>query len=943
MKIQQKNTYKQRQKYAIRKLSVGIASVLFGTFCYLGQQNEASAAEGTNNGINNLTNAQQNGSSVQQNNQTGAYGVNNHVPAVPNNQNTVGSNYNNAQQPNANDNAQASVNRTADAKANQVTGGQQVNNQPDNQQQSLPNQATPQPNPNTQQHAANQAGNHNDNVTTPNNTQETERVKRSVENTPATPPATPKATFNETIILPQTNARPVQVKEVREQVYRKSVGVLKTGKKAQTLGANRGINQARESLGFVVPANTNLYVRQVKGNKAGNLRVNLVTNDSHYNKTATVNSNGTWTKINTIVDSAAFIYMPRGLDNEPQIEYYVENNLGKALPTYRKGWNQKLFERRWTEEDSSYAYVEGTHHALLIPKMDRHHIINMKNNKAAHQFKSLDELINYYDDMISHYNKWAGLNDDVNSVNFNNQSKYFIVANRHGGGLAYYTGDHVATNSPSIGYFLNKGWLALHEVGHGYDGIMTSDARIPLLEVWNNIFANEYQKNIEKSHHGWLYGTNQRQFQAGIHKRMLQNNLKFDIQKASLKERLEFMTRMVRLTGIEGLTAMLQDVREEQSKKKVGADLPRWFSENWLAKYNANTLAYFDLYNIPVTNGQKDRIEALQQTYIYPLALLINNEAERQRYVKKLGLATEYELVRSSDLADTNVKTNAEVNLQLNGHTLAEDAVVKLVDGQHVVAEAKIQNGIAQFQNIRPGVYKVVAPHSADKALPSHTFLIVREGNANNFTVSYPNSDEKQSFYNQRLAIKGIGNREFVGINYNPGIASVTIQKYAGVPHNYYNNEYAHIKIVKQNGEVLLDESIVGSRNLAAKVQKFQLSYGDKIIVKHREPNSRRTLLRIETNEKIEVPFPKNETVTYTLTDKGFKVNDEADYRVSGRYTTAVIADVQRFENDLNNNPDADYRVRLSNIVRSINQLDEQYRELILQRVKPYFDKFNLS
>ena len=43
------------------------------------------------------------------------------------------------------------------------------------------------------------------------------------------------------------------------------------------------------------------------------------------------------------------------------------------------------------------------------------------------------------------------------------------------------------------------------------------------------------------------------------------------------------------------------------------------------------------------------------------------------------------------------------------------------------------------------------------------------------------------------------------------------------------------IKIIKQNGEVLLDESIVGNRNLAAKVQQFKLSYGDKIIVKHRE------------------------------------------------------------------------------------------------------------
>lgn len=935
MKRQQKDALKQRQKYALRKLSVGIASVLFGTFCYLGQHNEASAAEKTNNEINKLPHTNQNGAPVSQN---ATNDVTNHLPTVQSNQATEGSKPNQTQQPNTN--VQTSVNNTNEANGNQITGGQQVNKQPAKQQQSLSNQTTTKPNANTQQNTIKQTGNNNASVTKPNHAQKTKRVKRSTVEKPVT---TPKATFNETIIFPQTNARPVQVKEVREQVYRKAVSVLETGKKSQTLGANRGISQARDSLGFIVPANTNLYIRQVKGNKAGNLRVNLVTNDGHYNKTATVNDKGAWTKIKTAIDSVAFIYMPRGLAKEPQIEYYVENNLGKALPTYRKGWNQKLFERRWTEEDSSYAYIEGKDHALLIPKMDRHHIVNMKNNKHMHQFKNLDELIHYYDDMIAHYNKWTGLNTDVNSVSFNNQSKYFIVANKHGGGLAYYSRDHVAANNPSAGYFLTKGWLALHEVGHGYDGIMTSDSRIPLGEVWNNIFANEYQKNIEKSQGGWLYGTNQRKYQAGIHKRMLQNNLKFDIQRATLKERLDFMTRMVRLTGIEGLTAMLQEVREEQSKKKVSADLPRWFSENWLAKNNANILAYFDLYNIPVTNELKDKIESLQQTYVYTLALLINNAEERQRYVKKLGLATEYELVKSSDLADTKVKTNAAVNLQLNGHTLPKGAVVKLIDGQRVVAEAKLQNDIAQFQNIRPGIYTVFAPHSKGKALPSHTFVIVREGNANNITVSYPNIDEKQSFYNQRLALKGIGNREFVGINYNPGNASVTVQKYAGIPHNYFNNEYAHIKIVKQNGEVVLDESIVGNRNLAANVQNFQLSYGDKIIVKHREPNSRRILLRNETKEKIEVPFSGNETVTYTLTDKGFKINNEADYRTSSRYATAIVEDVQKFEYDVNKNPDGDYRVRLSNLVRSINHLDEQDREIILQRVKPYFERFNLS
>lgn len=956
MKRQHSHTLKQRQKYAIRKLSVGIASVLFGTFCYLGH-NEASAAELANNATTQTSNTHQNNVALTPNNKLNSESLTKQATGVQNNQGALKVNQHKVQQQTqVNVNNQQSVNKKNQTTLNKGNNELQKENKQNNTPQLSQTQSVQQHNANMRQrNTDNHIESKSANAQIRPMAQEKVVVGTAVKIRPVTqqatsqsipqgtPQAPPKTTFNETIILPQTNARPVQVNEVREQVYRKAVEVLKVGNKAQTLGASRGSNHARDSLGFIVPANTNLYVRQVKGNNVGNLRVNLATNDSRLNKTAIVNSNGAWTAIKTTIDSAAFIFMPKGLNKEPQIEYYVENNLGKALPTYRKGWNQKLFERRWVEEDSSYAYVDGTHNALLIPKIDRHHILNMKNNTKDYQFKNLDELITYYDDMISHYNKWAGLNDDINSVNFNNGSKYFSTADKNGAGVAYYSGEHIATNGQSIANYLHRSWLSLHEVGHGYDGILTGDVDIQLGEVWNNIFAHQYQRYVEKSNSGWLYGNGQRNYQASIHNRMLQNNLTFDIKKASYREKLDFMTRMVRLTGIEGLTTMLQDLRAEAANNKLSSNLPKWISEYWMAKHNANILPYFKLYNIEVSKDTEDKLETLQQSYVYPLALLITNVDERHRYVKKLGLETEYELVRSSDLADSRVKTTAQINLQLNGQRLAQDAVLKLVDGKNIVAQASIQDGVANFANLRPGVYKVVAPFTENKSLPDHIFIIVREGVNNNLTVSYPQIDAQQSFYSQNLTFKGINNREFLKINYNPGNMSVKLQHYAGLPHNFFKDEYVHIKIVKQNGEVLLDESIVGNRNLAAKVQQFKLSYGDKIIVKHREAKGRLILSRAETREVIEEPFANNQTITYTLTKNGFKINNEADFRTNGRYITAVIADIQRFIETVNNNPDGDYRVVLSNIMRSIQHGDEQYRPLMLNLLKTYIDKFNLD
>ena len=96
----------------------------------------------------------------------------------------------------------------------------------------------------------------------------------------------------------------------------------------------------------------------------------------------------------------------------------------------------------------------------------------------------------------------------------------------------------------------------------------------------------------------------------------------------------------------------------------------------------------------------------------------------------------------------------------------------------------------------------------------------------------------------------------------------------------------------------MLDESLAGNRNFAYKIKAFNLDYGDKIIVRHREPAAT-CFVRKETNEDLVFPYASNETVTYTLTDKGYIINNETEADANRRYSTAITSDVDKIAVDI--------------------------------------------
>ncbi|AMG97083.1 Ig-like domain-containing protein [Staphylococcus simulans] len=765
------------------------------------------------------------------------------------------------------------------------------------------------------------------------------RAAATTDTTTTEAPAQPIT--NTSAPAPAANAHPVEkIQGINEQVYAKEIPVYEKSEAARTARMQRGIYQARESLGLIVPQNKKLYIRQAQGSNEEDLRVDLMTNDRQTVRNATVSRDGSWTQISTTMDSGAFVRIPTGLTKKPVVEYYVEGDAGVTLPTYRKGGDKAAFDADWAARNTSYGYVDGDKIAFLVPNVDRERIANLGKNPGQWGFKNLDDMIGYYEDVINHYDKWVGLNDDINSVHYNVGQKYFTIADAHGPGLAYYSTNNMGSNNPSMSGYLERGWLALHEVGHGYDGAMTYDPKMNLIEIENNILANQYQTTIMGVKDGWAYEGRQESMQKDFHERVMDGRMNF--YNAGFRGSLDFMTKMVRLTGIEGFADMWKGIRQEKADmgkagKPFEQDVPRWITTYWLADNGINGTAYFDLYKVKMPQALKDDLDTYNNTFTYPLAALITNPEEQQRIKDKLGLSTIYELVKSSDLADTAIHEDAQVNVNLNGQVLPDNVKVSLMEGTQEIASAEVVDGKAAFSNLRAGVYKIVAPLSTTDALPESEYLVVREGGNNQATLDYPKKDDIQNNITQTISLRGLGNWEMATVNYNPDTKQVTYKQNPGQPHLYFTDEYAHVTIQKADGTTVLDRTLVGNKSLASELQTFDLEYGDKVIVRHREPAARRVLVRNENKDNVAISRQnaEKEILTYTLTDKGFIVDGETQADANRRYDEEIRKDVTHVAEEIKNHPERDYRRELFNVFTGVEYADPAIKEELLQILNP--------
>ncbi|KZE04533.1 Chitinase [Bacillus mycoides] len=99
-------------------------------------------------------------------------------------------------------------------------------------------------------------------------------------------------------------------------------------------------------------------------------------------------------------------------------------------------------------------------------------------------------------------------------------------------------------------------------------------------------------------------------------------------------------------------------------------------------------------------------------------------------------------------------------------------------------------------------------------------------------------------------SLKGISDFEFAKINFNKSTEEMQIDLKAGIPHHYFNETYASIKVQNASGKVVYNKDIYGNKQQNAESQKVPVKVGDYIELTHLEGVHRATFMNVDNSKQ---------------------------------------------------------------------------------------------
>ncbi|PGB73919.1 S-layer protein [Bacillus wiedmannii] len=99
-------------------------------------------------------------------------------------------------------------------------------------------------------------------------------------------------------------------------------------------------------------------------------------------------------------------------------------------------------------------------------------------------------------------------------------------------------------------------------------------------------------------------------------------------------------------------------------------------------------------------------------------------------------------------------------------------------------------------------------------------------------------------------SLKGISDFEFAKINFNKSTEEMQIDLKAGIPHHYFNETYASIKVQNASGKVVYKKDIYGNKQQNAELQKVPVKVGDYIELTHLEGVHRATFMNVDNSKQ---------------------------------------------------------------------------------------------
>ncbi|WP_142288698.1 M60 family metallopeptidase [Bacillus thuringiensis] len=104
-------------------------------------------------------------------------------------------------------------------------------------------------------------------------------------------------------------------------------------------------------------------------------------------------------------------------------------------------------------------------------------------------------------------------------------------------------------------------------------------------------------------------------------------------------------------------------------------------------------------------------------------------------------------------------------------------------------------------------------------------------------------------------SLKGYSDKEIAKVHYDKATEKMQVKSEAGIPHSYFTNTYASIKVLNSTNSVVYNKEIVGNKQQNAEIQTVPVKVGDYIEFTHIEGDAqkektRATLINLENGKQ---------------------------------------------------------------------------------------------
>lgn len=557
-------------------------------------------------------------------------------------------------------------------------------------------------------------------------------------------------------------------------------------------------------------------------------------------------------------------------------------------------------------------------------------------------FDSIDELLEFYDMFTEEFDEYIGLSYDTEElIHQNIRTKFFVKADAHGIGAAYYGGEHTAQNGDTIDAYLSRNWLPIHEFGHGYEGSLARQ-ELALVDVLNNVLSHYMEQTFKDPESGGWLGKKQEIEQSIANNRDVLKDY-HDYNQLDYRDRLYSLVNLLDKIGAKGAMGALHTFNREAAKEDVYYNTTDMMTKIFSEYSGKNVIPYLQSWKLEPGNAEKANVYEKDFPILYYLRDCVDSDKKAVEIMKDLKCDGIYSLVTVDELKKYNLSGNLELTLSIDDLNQLKGKKVVIKNGKEVVKECVISENKLTVKNLPVGAYEIEIPNTKNVPyLYDYQYAVISDGQTTKKEINY------QKDYNTIdsdicVNMLGLGDWQFSTVAYDKTEGNLKVVTNSGQPHSYYKNKpYAEITVSDGN-DTLYNRTYIGDEENKNTTEEIKVSVGNRVTIWHAEASTRFKAFGNLTNQE-ETDYQANDkTANYIVTKYGLMPADFTEENIYQMYYNRVKQYAESVDERLTKDQKSNKNVYPTdkNILRrSLVLLNEKDREALENK---YAELFNGS